>query len=290
VSVRTFHWGKNRSTHIQAPRAAWLVTRTTEISAEKLGDLVAPGEHGYDIRVRCFLSIGRYLGFGSCAPSRPFHYGVDRTRKLPRPVKAFLSDFTVGTKGTCQTMASLPRNYRAIFCIDEQALSKGSSIHATYRTLKEQGAGKDRYRWPLFSGNQVNLYRTNLMKISARKGARSRRFIPGYGKLDEDPFAAKSASRGNYSVTDSLPWQKRCPRGLFRISGSNTDGTAIDLENEKIKQARQELSCIRPQTDSPLTGSQKFGRSRYLCTRAHIKWTRNDPQEAGSIVRSIFPI
>jgi len=120
-----------------------------------------------------------------------------------------------------------------------------------------------------------------IMKISARKGPRSRRSFLEYGKLMKT-IAKKVLSPGQYRSTVASMYKKTCPEAL-RISASNTDGIAMTGRTKKINRpGGKETVTIRPKEFE--TGNKKatIGRSRYYCTRLpKFNGTENQSHEAG---------
>ena len=197
-------------------------------------------------------------------------YGVDG-KKLQRQYKDYLSDFKDWEqKGHAKQWLIFPENIGPYLSIDETALSKGE----LYTIITNKKAkGRKGSIVAIFSGTKVEPIIEQLMKISAKERAKVKEIT--LDMANSMKTIAKKCFPGAIQVTDRFHVQKLAIEALQDIRIKHR-WDAIDLENEKIKQARAKNSTFVPKEfDNGDTRKQLLARSRYLLYKAPNNWTEN---------------
>lgn len=187
-----------------------------------------------------------------------------------------MSDFkNWGQKGHARQWLIFPENIGAYLSIDETALSKGE----LYTIITNKKAkGKKGSIVAIFEGTKVEPIIEQLLKISAKKRAKVKEIT--LDMANSMKTICKKCFPKAIQVTDRFHVQKLALEALQDIRIKHR-WDAIDLENEKIKQARAKNKSYQPEVfNNGDTRKQLLARSRYALYKDPSNWTESQSQRA----------
>ncbi|WP_449394568.1 ISAon1 family transposase [Confluentibacter flavum] len=200
-------------------------------------------------------------------------YGVNG-KKLQRQYRDYLSDFKDWEqKKHAKEWLIFPEIMGPYLSIDETALSKGE----LYTIITNKKAkGKKGSIVAIFSGTKAEPIIGQLLKIPAKKRGKVKEIT--LDMANSMKIIAKRRFPKAIQVTDRFHVQKLALEALQDIRIKHR-WDAIDLENEQVKQARENNRTFTPEEFSNGdTRKQLLARNRYLLYKAPNNWTRNQSE------------